>query len=88
MQMEVNMTKITQCERIIKYMQDFGSISSLEAMRDLGVMRLASRITDLKDSGYIIDSRFESRKNRYGQAVSYKRYFLHDTTKGDRQWQM
>ena len=35
-----------QTERILKYINDFGSITSLQAMQDLGVMRLASRITD------------------------------------------
>ena len=38
----------TQCERIVKYMQDFGTITTAEAMLELGVYRLASRINDLK----------------------------------------
>ena len=40
--------KVTQCQRIIAYIKEFGSISTLEAFRDLGVARLASRIHDLK----------------------------------------
>ena len=38
----------TQNQRIIDYINQFGSITQLEALRDLGVMRLASRISDLK----------------------------------------
>lgn len=39
---------MTQTDRVLMYMRDFGSISPLEAMRDLGCMRLAARISDLK----------------------------------------
>lgn len=67
--------KTTQCDRVLQYMRDFGSISQKEAMEDLGVMRLASRISDLRKTT-IITSKWESAKNRYGETVSYKRYFL------------
>ena len=70
--------KPTQNERIMQYMRDFGSISSFEAMRDLGVMRLASRISDMRSMGVRIASTWESSKNRYGEAVSYKRYRLEE----------
>ena len=33
--------RLTQCDRVRMYMQEFGSITQLEAIRDLGVMRLA-----------------------------------------------
>ena len=66
--------KITQCERIVKYCNDFGSITTLQAFQDLGVTRLASRINDLKNQGYVIKSQFVTSKNRYGEAVSYKKY--------------
>ena len=65
-----------QTERILKYINDFGSITSLQAMQDLGVMRLASRITDLKQAGYEIDSEFVHSKNRYGEPMKYKRYYM------------
>ena len=38
----------TQCDRILQYMHDFGSINPVQAMSDLGVMRLGARIWDLK----------------------------------------
>lgn len=65
-----------QTERILKYINDFGSITSLQAMQDLGVMRLASRITDLKQAGYEIDSEYVHSKNRYGDPMRYKRYYM------------
>lgn len=68
--------KITQCQRIIDYMHQFGSISTIEAFNDLGVARLASRIHDLKGQGYNILSETKTSKNRYGELVSFKVYRL------------
>ena len=70
------MKKPTQCERIVKYMQDFGSITTLQAFTDLGCTRLSSRVNDLRKQGYEIKSEFVSGKNRYDEKVSYKRYYL------------
>lgn len=66
--------KITQCERIIRHLNDFGTITSREAMLDYGIYRLASRIADLKKQGYKFDVTFESNKNRYGERTSYAVY--------------
>ena len=68
--------KLTQCERILRHLQDFGSISSLEAMQEYGIMRLASRINDLKRMGHKIISITETSKNRYGEATRYSVYML------------
>lgn len=63
-----------QQERVLKYMQEFGSISSLEAFKDLGVTRLAAVIFDLKKKGVNIESKTESCQNRYGEPVRFSRY--------------
>jgi hypothetical protein len=65
---------MNQEKRILKYIDDFGSITPLEAMADLGVMRLASRISDLKRRGIKIVSEWEKGTNRYGEKTKYKRY--------------
>ena len=57
--------KPTQNQRVLDYIKEFGSITQLEALRDLGVMRLASRISDLRRQGYNIVSERETVKNRY-----------------------
>lgn len=67
---------MTQCERILKYMRDFGSINPMQAMKDLGVYRLGARIYDLKKAGHHITRRMVSSKNRYGEAVSFAEYRL------------
>jgi hypothetical protein len=57
-------------------MSEFGSISTLEAFRDLGVARLASRIHDLKGMGYNITDEIKTSKNRYGENTHFKVYRL------------
>ena len=70
------MSKVTQAQRVLQYMEDFGSITQLEALNDLGVMRLASRISDLKKDGFPIRSEIVSVKNRYGEHCNIKKYSL------------
>lgn len=70
------MSKATQAQRVLDYIDEFGSITQLEALNDLGVMRLASRISDLKKQGYPITSNVEAVKNRYGERCHIKRYSL------------
>lgn len=68
--------KLTQCMKIVKYMNDFGSITPVQAMKDLGVMRLAARISDLEAEGWQIEHERETGENRYGEKTSYARYRL------------
>lgn len=65
---------MNQCEKIVYYIQAFGSISSMEAFQDLGITRLSARIYELRNEGYQFDEKFETAKNRFGESVSYKRY--------------
>ena len=68
--------KVTQGMKILKYMQDYGSITPVEAFRDLGVMRLGARIYDLEQEGVRIIHERETSKNRMGEKTTYSRYRL------------
>ena len=68
--------KVTQGQKILDYMKQFGSITPVEAFRDLGVMRLGARIYDLEQEGIRIAHERETSKNRLGEKVSYSRYRL------------
>lgn len=68
--------KPTQNQRILDYIDRFGSITQIDALRDLGVMRLASRISDLRRLGYLIVSEQELVTNRFGETCHIKRYSL------------
>ena len=70
--------KVSQKDRIINYIRQFGSITSWEAYQDLGVMQLGARIDQLQKDGYVFRTEWESKKNRYGEDVSFKRYYLAD----------
>lgn len=70
------MSKVTQSQRVLDYIEEFGSITQLEALRDLGVMRLASRISDLRRMGVPIESTVETVKNRFEEKTYIKRYRL------------
>lgn len=67
---------MTQCERIVRHMRDFGEISSLTAMQDYGIMRLASRIADLRGQGYDITAERRTTRNRYGESTTFAVYKL------------
>lgn len=72
-----NNKRPTQSARVLQYMKDFGSITQYEALKDLGVMRLASRISELRLKHDVdIESDFITVKNRYGDKCSIKRYYL------------
>lgn len=65
---------MTQVERIEKYINEFGSITQLEAQRDLGISYLPARVYDMKKDGYVFYQKIEKSKNRWGEPVSYLRY--------------
>ena len=67
---------MTQGERIIDYMEKFGSITPMEAFRDLGITKLATRISEMTALGMEFNKKMETSTNRYGQKVHYMRYSL------------
>lgn len=70
-----NNSRPTQVKRVKKYIDDFGSITTLEAVNDLGVLRLASRISEMRKNGYDIKDEQVAVKNRYGEKCYIKRYY-------------
>lgn len=72
-------SKRSQCDMILRYLKDHGSITALDAIREFGCMRLAARISDLRERGYVIEASDEYSKNRYGDKIRHSRYFLHET---------
>ena len=68
--------KLSQCDIVLRHLQAFGSLTSLEAVNEYGILRLASRINDLKRMGYNITSTTASGKNRFGETTHYSVYRL------------
>lgn len=69
---------LSQSDRVLRYMAEFGSITQMDAMQDLGCMRLAARIADLREQGYLIDKRMKKCKNRYGNTVQFAEYYIEE----------
>lgn len=70
------MKKLTQAQKVLKYINDFGSITSLEAYRDLGIIQLPGRIFDLRQAGINVRSEWQIVINRYDEKTQIKRYFI------------
>lgn len=69
--------EITHKDRVLQYIKDYGSITSLDAIREFGNTRLSASIWLLRHEDNInIDTIFETNKNRYGEPVSYARYYI------------
>lgn len=67
--------KETQCKWILTWLDDFGSITPMEAMQELGIMRLAARVHEIGSRmGIRIDREMVTSINRYGHAVRYMKY--------------
>lgn len=67
-------SKPTQEQRVLAYIEQFGSITQRDAYLDLGIMRLASRISSLRQKGYPIQGRMITVENRFGEKSHVKRY--------------
>lgn len=65
---------MTQHERILAYIDRFGSISPAEAYADLGITKLATRISEMIRKGEKITKRMETNRNRFDEPVHYMRY--------------
>ena len=63
-----------QQKDIIRWMNEHGSITPFQALRELGIMRLASRVGELRKRGYQIDTQYEEFTTRYNRKSRYARY--------------
>lgn len=64
----------SQKQVVLDYIREFGSITPVNAFKDLGVTRLAAVVFELREDGHDIHTEREQAYNRYGQKVRYARY--------------
>lgn len=68
---------MNDCERIVAYCREHGSITQMEATIKLGNTRLGARIWDLKHKlGYEVEDVWGTATDRFGEPTRYKRYFV------------
>ena len=65
-------------ERVLQYILDFGSVSTCQAIKDLGCTRLSAYIYMLKKEGYDIKKETIKFTNRYGEKSYYVKYSLEE----------
>lgn len=63
-----------QQTQVMNYILEYGSITPMEAFYDLGITKLATRVSELKRFGYKFDQEMIANKNRFGVAVHYMKY--------------
>lgn len=68
--------EITMKDRVLKYMEDNGGITSWEAIQQLGCTRLSEYIRQLRAEDVNVDDKWITNKNRYGESIKYKKYFI------------
>lgn len=69
------MSKAKQKERVLNALK-VKSVSPWYAAIELGNLRLAATIHELKKDGHEISSVTEVGKNKFGETISYSRYTL------------
>lgn len=68
--------KVTDAQLVLEYIEEFGSITPLDALRDLGVYRLSGRIADLRKMGYPIVTKLEPVKTMRKKNCRIARYSM------------
>ena len=66
--------KDTQHDLILKYFKTHQSITPMEAYNNLGITKLATRISEMKKNGYLFKQEMIDVKNRYGEKVRVMEY--------------
>ena len=69
---------MNQCEQILAYIQEHGSITPMEALNYCGCMRLSARIHDLRNMGHDIVMDLVAVKSRSGVKTKVSRYRLNE----------
>lgn len=67
---------MTQKDLVLMHLRNYGSMTSMDAIMEYGITRLADVVLKLKRDGHNIQKVDETSTNRYGKAVRYARYRL------------
>ena len=68
--------RLSQCQRLVQYMDKHGSITRLESSCELFIFELAARINNLEARGWVFSKIRETRINSFGEKKSFTRYSI------------
>lgn len=63
-------------QRVLAYLIENGSITGQQAITDLGMTELRSRISEITRAGFQIKKEWQTTRNKFGEKVSFVRYSL------------
>lgn len=69
-------SKHAQCIRLMDYMGEHGSVTTVDARRDLDIMMPAARIFELRAMGHRIDTVWVEQETECGRIHRVARYVL------------
>ena len=75
---------MTQEQRVLDYIREHGSITSMQAFTDLKITRLSARIFNLRARGFNIENVSHTYKNGQGTTTTYTEYVLIEDEDNDR----
>lgn len=64
--------------RILSFIENNGSITGAQAVSECGAVDYRKRISEMVAAGIPIVGVYETAKNRFGEPVRFKRYFLRE----------
>lgn len=70
------MKRKIQRERVLDYMRENGTITTMEAFAELNITRLAEAIRQLRELGYVIDSEPVRKVRADGSIVNYEKFYI------------
>lgn len=65
---------MTQREAILQYINEFGSITPMQAFADLGITKLATRISEMRKDGLRFKIEMVTVNGRYQRTVTFAKY--------------
>lgn len=68
------MNEMTQQDMVLGWIAQYGSITDLDAYKELHIRRLADVIWKLEKKGYEFDHIWQTEKNAFGKKVRFMRY--------------
>ena len=67
---------MSQADRVLQYLEDGNTITTLNAFKELGITRLAARVHELKRDGHNVKKNTISVTNRFDEKCAVAEYYL------------
>lgn len=73
------MSSMNKTKAVLQWIQTGAGISSMEAIKNFGTTRLSAIIFNLRKAGYDIETVTCEGTDRFGNKMTFARYYLRDS---------